>query len=115
VRGLPDRELTETVRQMNGTPEQVIDSELWPLMLPMIRADFTALETYVYAPEPPLPIPIHVFSGTQDRQVRSDAIASWGEHTAAQFTHEEIAGDHFYVHQAEEQLLPRLRARLEAL
>ncbi|MEM7356653.1 MAG: alpha/beta fold hydrolase, partial [Acidobacteriota bacterium] len=56
---LPDQELCERLREMNGTPTEVLDNpELMQLMLPLIRADFELNETYTPAPEPRLSCPV---------------------------------------------------------
>ena len=42
----------ERLRRLNGTPETVSkNEELIELFLPMLRADFTLMETYSYVEE----------------------------------------------------------------
>lgn len=53
---LPDSELLKEINRLNGTPPEVLEHpELMQLMLPLLRADFEAIETYSYSPAPRLP------------------------------------------------------------
>ena len=46
---LPDAELLDELRRLNGTPEEVLDNpDLLQLMLPILRADFEVCQTYSY-------------------------------------------------------------------
>ena len=76
IHALPEPAFLEKLRGLNGTPEAVLENaKLMQLLLPMLRADFAVIETYVYVPEPPLNCPITAFSGWQDRKVSFDLIA----------------------------------------
>lgn len=94
----PDKELKEQLQQLNGTPREVLENdELMALALPVIRADFAALETYEFHHEPPLDVPLTVIGGLQDRTVRPVALQGWRAHS----TRPRLAllpGDHFFVH-----------------
>ncbi len=49
-----DADLLEEVRRLGGTPEAVLaDRDLMDLLLPMVRADFRLVETYVPQPGRP--------------------------------------------------------------
>src|SRR6185437_8848497 len=52
---LPDTELRQELLRLNGTPKEVLEHpELMELMLPLLRADFSVVETYEYRPGVPL-------------------------------------------------------------
>src|ERR1700733_1622710 len=65
---LPDEEfVAEIDRRYGGIPPQLRhDREVMALLLPGLRADITALETYRPAARPPLVLPITVFGGAHD-------------------------------------------------
>ena len=71
LRHLPDAAfLSEIARQYGGIPQLVLDNpDLLELMLPCLRADITAFETYQHAAEEPLACPIAAFGGRIDRRV----------------------------------------------
>ena len=103
---LPEPEFLRKVRNLNGTPLEILDNpELMQLMIPILRADFAVCETYDYRPEPPLACPVSAFGGLQDQEVSSEDLAGWAEQTSAAFILRMLPGDHFFLHTARRQLL----------
>ena len=103
---LPDREFLATIKKLGGTPDAVLQNEeLMELFLPVLRADFTLLETYKYVPEPPLACPISAYCGTQDTEVSEEEMAGWREQTSSSFTLKMIPGGHFFIHSQQDLLL----------
>lgn len=101
IHHLPEAEFVEEVRRFDGTPEAVLhNAELMQLMLPILRADFTITETYVYTDAPPLDCPISAFGGLQDRVVSQALITPWSAHTSSSFTLHMFPGNHFFLHSA---------------
>jgi medium-chain acyl-[acyl-carrier-protein] hydrolase len=119
IHDLPDREFAEKIRNFQGTPDAVLqNSELMNLLLPAIRADFTAYETYRYTAEEPLECPITAMGGARDSSMSLDELESWGEHTRGAFVTRVFPGGHFFLHASRQlvtwtivqELLPALRA-----
>ena len=49
LHALPEGEFMDKLRELNGTPEEVLrHAELRELLIPILRADFAVCETYVY-------------------------------------------------------------------
>lgn len=95
---LPEPEFIAELRQLQGTPPEVLDNkELMQLMLPIIRADFKASQTYQYDPGPSLECPIRAFGGLADEAVGREKIEGWSEHTSADFRAQMLPGDHFFL------------------
>ncbi len=104
---LPEPELIAQLRRLNGIPAQLIDEvELMQLVLPAVRADLAACETYEYSRETPLSCPITAFGGRTDPKAERDELEPWREQTSGHFELHILPGDHFFVHSAGEQLLP---------
>lgn len=113
---LSDPELRETLRRLNGTPTEVLENEeLMHLLLPTIRTDLRALETYRYSPNTPLTCPITTLGGIQDPEVSLDALEAWREHTVGLFSIRLFPGDHFFVHTQQAQLLQFISHELHAI
>jgi len=113
---LPEQEFIEELRRLNGTPQEVIEHcELMQIMLPLLRADFELIQTYVYRPEPPLACPITAFGGSQDRNVSCADMEGWREQTSCSFSMQRITGDHFFLHAARPLLLEVLSRELHPL
>ncbi len=94
---LPEQELIAELRNLNGTPEEVLrNRELMQLLLPVVRSDFKVCETYQFTYEPPLDCPITAFGGLHDPDVTQENLEAWSEQTASTFNVHLIAGNHFY-------------------
>lgn len=116
IHALPESAFLRELRRFNGTPETVLENaELMRLLLPTLRADFTVLETYVYAPEPPLDCSITAFGGLQDCQVSCEHLEAWRGQTNATFSLQILPGDHFFLHSVQPLFLQVLFQKLERL
>ncbi|MDX6502451.1 MAG: hypothetical protein QOG23_5715 [Blastocatellia bacterium] len=119
---LPERELLEELRRLNGTPKEVLDNpELMQLMLPIIRADFAVCQTYIAPEELPLDCPVTVFGGLQDVDVTREGLSAWREQTTGAFSLWMLQGDHFFLHTSQgklheviSQVLHRIEGRFTA-
>ncbi|MET0622005.1 MAG: alpha/beta fold hydrolase [Pyrinomonadaceae bacterium] len=95
---LPEPEFISHVRSLNGTPAEVLEHpELMELMMPLLRADFSVVETYEYRTGPPLGCPITAFAGADDVEVNTERVAAWGEQTSADFNLQIMPGGHFFL------------------
>jgi medium-chain acyl-[acyl-carrier-protein] hydrolase len=113
---LPPGAFEAELRRLNGTPVEVLDNlEAMSLVLPTLRADFQAVQTYRYAPGPPLSVPIEVFGGDDDEDVPIEHLEEWGRHTRAGRSVTVLPGDHFFITQSREALVERICARLTVL
>jgi medium-chain acyl-[acyl-carrier-protein] hydrolase len=102
---LPEPELLEELRRLNGTPKGALDNpELMQLLLPVIRADFAVCQTYVAAEEPPLECPLTVFGGLQDTDVTRESLTAWRQQTTGSFSLWMLQGDHFFLHASQAKL-----------
>lgn len=113
IHALPEPEFIEELRGLNGTPQAVLENtELMQFIIPILRADFAVMETYVYTPELTLNIPITTFGGLQDPEVSVDQLQAWEEQTHSSFFQQMFPGDHFFLHSAQSSLLQFLFQKL---
>lgn len=95
---LPEPEFIAELRRLQGTPAEVLDNaEVMQLMMPIIRADFKASQTYKYIPGPPLECSLHAFGGLEDETVPLEKVETWSEHTRGSFHVQMLPGDHFLL------------------
>ena len=103
---LPEAELRKELLRLNGTPKEVLEHpELMELMLPLLRADFSVVETYVYRPGVPLACPLTAFGGLRDSEVSRQELDAWREQTAGEFVLRMLPGDHFFLNDPQSQPL----------
>jgi surfactin synthase thioesterase subunit len=100
-----DRALLREVGRLGGTPPELLaDEEIQELMLPALRADYKAIETYEFQPGPPLSCPIWALAGDDDPLTTETELAAWRPQTTGRFTLRTFPGHHFYL----SDHLPRL-------
>ena len=110
---LPEPEFIEHLRELNGTPPEVLDHpELMRLMIPLLRADFSITDTYEYHAEPPLNCAITVFGGLGDVEVPREELDPWREQTTASFSLHMLPGDHFFLHTAQADVIRLITEKL---
>jgi medium-chain acyl-[acyl-carrier-protein] hydrolase len=111
---LPDPEFIAELRQMNGTPDEVLENhELMQLLLPMLRADFRLAETYSYAGDLTIPTGLTVLSGRHD-EICPTQLGSWADFFAVTEM-VECEGGHFFINTHSQQVLDVVNDRLNKL
>ncbi|HTK10956.1 MAG TPA: thioesterase domain-containing protein [Ktedonobacteraceae bacterium] len=115
IHALPEPAFVEKLRDMEGTPEEVLqNTELLQLVLPALRADFTLSETYSRIASDPLTIPISAYGGLQDKDVTRADLLGWQQQTRAAFKLRFFPGNHFFLHSARKALVEALTRELSA-
>lgn len=110
---LPEPEFEAKLRELNGTPPEVLEhTELRQLLFPILRADFAVCGTYSYRPDAPLDCSITALGGLQDPQVRRADLEAWREQTRATFVLRMFPGDHFFLQSARPLLLETIAREL---
>jgi medium-chain acyl-[acyl-carrier-protein] hydrolase len=103
---LPERDLLRELNRLNGTPREALESpELMQFLLPILRADLEAIDTYSYSPGFMLDCPITAFGGVRDPEVDIKGLEGWREHSTGPFSLRMLPGDHFFLHSAQQLLL----------
>lgn len=92
-----DDVLLDELKALGGTDLRALDEEILGMVLPVLRADYRAVETYEYSPGPPLRTPITALIGDADPKVSEDEARTWGEHTTGGFELRVFPGGHFYL------------------
>ena len=116
IHHLPDAAFIAEMRRLQGTSEAVLDNqELMAFVLPILRADFRACDTYRYTPEPPIDCPIVAYGGRDDQEVSLRDLDQWRVHTTASFERRLFDGNHFFIQSQRELLLADIGSRLALL
>lgn len=106
IHDLPEPEFIERLRELDGTPEEVLQhAELMKLLIPLLRADFAVNETYEYAEEPPIDIGISAFGGLSDVDVSREDVEAWSVQTRGRFRMRMMPGGHFFLHTQKDLIL----------
>ena len=81
-------------------------------MIPMLRADLAANESYRPARHSVLDAPITVLGGKDDAGVPVVHLVGWAAHTRGGFSLELLPGGHFFVDSALQALLETVNRKL---
>ena len=94
----PDDAFAAELKRYNGAAEELWENEeLLALVLPTLRADFRACETYRPSPAEPLVCPITALAGQDDPDTARAGTEGWAQYTSAAFTAITLSGDHFFI------------------
>lgn len=105
---LPEAAFLEQVKALEGTPPELFaQRELLALLLPILRADFEAYETYAHRPGPPLSCPLTALGGRDDRTVSVAQLEAWAPFSQRFAGAVVFPGGHFFL-QSEEASVTRL-------
>jgi surfactin synthase thioesterase subunit len=106
------------MKSLNGTEASLLDDEdIVRMVLPAVRNDYKAAETYRYVPGPDVSCPVVALIGDDDPKVTPAEAERWREHTSGTFELKTFRGGHFYlnVHHAEvNRLLAESLAKIAA-
>jgi medium-chain acyl-[acyl-carrier-protein] hydrolase len=106
---LPDPEFCAELRKINGTPPVILnDPDAMKFLMPILRADFQAVETYQVESGPQLKCPISVFGGREDQEVTATHLDAWKDYTIGPFARIMIEGTHFFVNESRDQLIQQV-------
>ena len=110
---LPDAGLLAELRKLDGTDARMFDDpDVVDMIMPVLRNDYRAVETYSYTPGPPLSCPVHAMVGDRDPKAGQAEAKGWAEHTTGEFTITEYAGGHFYLTNHLPAILAEITAHL---
>lgn len=106
IHHLPEVDFINALRRYQGISDAIVQNpEMMELLMPILRADFTLCETYVYTSEEPLDCPISVLGGLEDKYVSYESLAAWQNHTRSSFSIKMFPGNHFFLNDARDLLL----------
>ena len=116
ARMMSDEELRASLRRFGGMPVEVLDNpRMMRLFLPVLRADYSVVDTYEYEAKEPLRCPIHLFAGTDDPSVGDEGLEGWRRETYSGTMLNSFDGGHFFFQNDEPGFLAVVSSRLQEL
>ncbi|HEX4060376.1 MAG TPA: alpha/beta fold hydrolase [Streptosporangiaceae bacterium] len=93
-----DAGIMAEVRKLNGTVSSLLgDDEMMRAVLPALRADYHAIETYSCTTETAVSCPITALTGDADPNTTVDEATAWAQHTSGTFSIQVFNGGHFFL------------------
>lgn len=114
ISGLEDRGFLEQLVAIGGCSQALInETTLWPVFLPMLRADFKATEGYWHPQTPPpaarLKTPTLLVHGSRDKEAWPSEVDAWKAWLKDVRCSVSIAGDHFFITRRPRAFLEHIR------
>lgn len=101
-----DDGLIAELRALSGTDSRVLDDdEMLRMVLPALRSDYKAVETYRSEPASAVRCPVTVLVGDDDPKTSLDEARSWDAHTTGDFDLRVFPGGHFYLADRPEEVM----------
>jgi pyochelin biosynthesis protein PchC len=111
-----DQGIVAELRRLSGTDLSLLDDPATlKMILPSIRSDYKATETYRHTPGRSVTCPIVVLVGDGDSKVTMDEAKAWAEHGTGPFDLRTFPGGHFYLVDQNEALARMLTDDLTTL
>lgn len=93
-----DDGIVAELRALSGTDSRVLDDEeMLRMVLPALRSDYKAVETYRSEPGAVVRCPVTVLVGDDDPKTSLAEARSWDAHTAGACDLQVFPGGHFYL------------------
>ncbi|SDH51459.1 Surfactin synthase thioesterase subunit [Actinokineospora alba] len=108
-----DAGVISAMKRLGGVDTALFDvPELVELILPSVRNDFRAVETYRARSGPPLDTPIVALTGDDDPTTSVEEARGWASHTSVGFSLEVYSGGHFFLNEHMGAVVGRIRVEL---
>ncbi|MDT0344370.1 thioesterase II family protein [Streptomyces litchfieldiae] len=109
-----DDGLIAEMRRLNGTESGVLDNEeLLRMVLPALRNDYRAIETYRGDPGARVSCPITALIGDDDPKATVEETRAWAEHTTGGFDMHVFRGGHFFLVDRQLEVLELITSSLK--
>jgi len=110
---LEDSLFIKSINSLGGLEPEIINSpELIAYLLPILRADFTLIETWKPSGVILSNTEILTISGDQDEQASFDKMAGWCNYSRSYTNSITIHGNHFFIQKQRSELLSILSQKL---
>lgn len=108
-----DASVIAEVERLSGADARILrDPEMAELLLPVLRADYRAIERYRCHADSLLGCPVSVFTGDADPLTTVDEAAAWRDHTTGPVSLDVFSGGHFFWNAHLDRIAALVRDRL---
>ncbi|QWG87512.1 thioesterase II family protein [Bacillus mycoides] len=113
---LSNEQFKREVIAMGGTPSGVLQSEeLMGIFLPILRADFKIVETYIHDNNmQACDIDFLILNGENDEFTTYNQVIKWEQYTSKTCTFHSFKGNHFFLNENIEEIANRIIRKLNS-
>ncbi|MGW7004369.1 thioesterase II family protein [Streptomyces sp. NPDC054933] len=108
-----DEGILAELKLMSGTDARILgEDEILRVILPAIRSDYKAVETYQAEPGAVVTCPVDVLVGDDDPKTTIEEARAWQEHTTADFDLRVFSGGHFFLAHHQDEIVTLMADRI---
>ncbi|WP_155370894.1 thioesterase II family protein [Catellatospora vulcania] len=109
-----DNRILSVLRELAGTHADLLaNEEVTRLVLPSVRSDYQAVETYRHDPAASLTCPVTVLTGSADPLTSAAEAVGWQRHTTGPVEVLTFPGGHFFLVDHAQAVVDEVHARLD--
>jgi surfactin synthase thioesterase subunit len=106
---LPYPELKIELKKMGGIPPEILeDNDTMRFFEPILRADFSVVDSHVYEEHSPLPIPFKILTGMEE-DISEDHAMKWQAESIYPLYFKQLSGGHFFIFDHPELIVHEMR------
>lgn len=111
---LAREEFIKELEVLNGIPKDLLSNEdFMNYTLPILRADFSMLEKYVYRTPAPSNVNYTIITGTSEDMTTED-IHEWRKETTGTIDFKKLPGDHFFIFKHPHIIVEQMQRKIAA-
>jgi surfactin synthase thioesterase subunit len=108
-----DAGIVRELQRLSGTAKALLDDpEILAAMIPPIRGDYAAIESYRSAPDAAIDAPVHIFAALDDPLTSLPQAEAWAAHTRGGSSLTTFRGGHFYLENWRPEVVDAVAARV---
>jgi surfactin synthase thioesterase subunit len=112
---LGDEAIIAELRGLSGTDDRLLDDpDVLRMIMPAVRSDYEAIDTYRVVPGTTVRCPLTVLTGDADPHVTADEAQAWRTVTTGPSDVHTFSGGHFFLTEHVDDILDLLRPMLTA-
>lgn len=98
IHNLPDDQFIDEIIKLGGMPDTLVQNkEILDLFTPVLKSDYTAVETYKYTESDKWNFDISILMGNEDEEVKHYDFNEWTTYTNNKCNFFMFNGDHFFI------------------
>lgn len=102
---MDDERLVSELVTLNGTNFRLLGDDMLRVVLPSIRSDYRAIETYRCEASATVSCPVTVLTGDSDPRTTGAEAEAWRLHTIGEFGVETFSGGHFFLNDHQDAIV----------
>ena len=106
---MTDDEFKKELKLLGGCPEEILENEeLFNFFLPMLKADFSAIENFKATYDKAHSVPITVIIGDNEENITDKELEAWKEESEKTVSLSKLEGDHFFIYKHTEYIANKI-------